>query len=62
MKIISFHLPPAFGHHTYSGDALVNPIGVGDTNKQICSNCLSTFMYNDETGSWGSFPVFPLQW
>lgn len=62
MKIISFHLPPAFGHHTYSGDALVNPIGFGDTNKQICCNCLSTSMYNNETGSWGSLSAFPIQW
>lgn len=32
---------------------LVNPIGVGDTNKPICCNCLSTFMYNVEAGSCG---------
>lgn len=51
--------------HTHSlWDTLVHHIGVGDTNKPICCNCLSAAMYNVETGSGGgeSFPAFPPQW
>lgn len=47
----------------------VNPIGLGDTYKPTCYNCLSTSMCNVETGSWKCvcgggvlFLIFSLQW
>ena len=44
------------------GDSLVNPIGVGDTNKPICCNRLSTSMYVEAGVGGGVCVSFPLHW